>query len=111
MDRYAIAGRTAEAWIETAGDTPLFVYDAGMVKAGSRGCVRRCRRGSTFIMRSRPIPFAPLIAAMAPLVDGLDIASSGEMALALAAKPGSAISFAGPGKRDDEITQPRSRRG
>lgn len=48
-------------------------------------------------------PFPPLVHAIAPLVDGLDIASAGELAVARRAAPGSAISFAGPGKRDDEL--------
>ena len=48
-------------------------------------------------------PLGALIAAIAPLVDGLDVASAGEMAKALGAKPAAAISFAGPGKRDDEL--------
>ena len=40
---------------------------------------------------------------MAGMVDGLDVASAGELRLARAAKPARAISFAGPGKRDDEL--------
>jgi diaminopimelate decarboxylase len=49
-------------------------------------------------------PFAPLLEHMADLVDGLDIASGGE--LAMARKAGflpSEISFAGPGKTDREL--------
>jgi diaminopimelate decarboxylase len=38
-------------------------------------------------------------------VDGIDLASGGELATALAAgAPGEAMSFAGPGKRDEELT-------
>ena len=41
---------------------------------------------------------------MAGLVDGFDIASGGELAMALAAgMSAERISFAGPGKRDDEL--------
>lgn len=98
-----VAGRTAEEWIQVAGDTPLFVYDVGMVKARIARLRAAMPAALDLHYAIKANPFAPLIAAMAPLVDGLDIASKGEMALALAAKPGSAISFAGPGKRDDEI--------
>src|SRR5690606_18532679 len=50
-------------------------------------------------------PYAPLLARMAALVDGFDIASDGELAMALAAGMDPArISFAGPGKRDDELS-------
>jgi diaminopimelate decarboxylase len=43
-----------------------------------------------------------LLTAIAPLVDGLDVASEGEMTLALTSG-GRHISFAGPGKRDREL--------
>jgi diaminopimelate decarboxylase len=49
-------------------------------------------------------PFAPLLAHMAGIVDGLDVASGGELAMALASGMAAArISFAGPGKRDREL--------
>lgn len=99
----AIAGRSAEEWIAVGGDTPLFVYDAAMVKARIAALRAAMPAGLDVHYAIKANPFTPLIAAIAPLVDGLDIASKGEMALALAAKPGAAISFAGPGKRDDEI--------
>ena len=45
-----------------------------------------------------------LLSLLAPLVDGFDIASAGEMALALAAgHRGANLGFAGPGKRDAEL--------
>ena len=98
-----IASKTAEAWIAAAGETPLFVYDMGMVAARIARLRAAMPAGLDVHYAIKANPFAPLIAAIAPLVDGLDIASQGEMALALAAKPGAAISFAGPGKRDGEI--------
>src|SRR3546814_16076856 len=49
-------------------------------------------------------PFAPLLAFMAGAVDGLDVASGGELAAALASGMAAQhISFAGPGKRDREL--------
>lgn len=49
-------------------------------------------------------PFAPLLSHMIELADGIDIASGGELEIALdaGAKP-EHISFAGPGKRDEEL--------
>ena len=46
-------------------------------------------------------PYAPLLEAMAGLVDGFDVASAGE--LGRVAHLGLPISFAGPGKRDQEL--------
>jgi diaminopimelate decarboxylase len=49
-------------------------------------------------------PYAPLLAFMAQLVDGFDVASGGELKAALASgMPAGDISFAGPGKRDREL--------
>src|SRR4029453_7645889 len=46
-------------------------------------------------------PYAPLLEVMAALVDGFDVASAGE--LGKGAHLALPISFAGPGKRDQEL--------
>ena len=97
----AIGGRPASAWIAEHG-SPLFVYDPAIVAAR----VARFRAGFHgvdlhYAIKANPYP--PLLAAVAPLVDGFDVASAGELAKALADKPAAAISFAGPGKRDAEL--------
>ena len=97
-----IAGRTAEEWAAEAGDTPLFVYDPA-IAAARAARFRAAFPGVDLHYAIKANPFAPLLAALAPLVDGFDIASAGELALALVVKPAAAISFAGPGKRDDEL--------
>lgn len=96
-----IGGRTASDWAAEAG-TPVFVYDAAIVAAR----VTRFRAAFPgidlhYAIKANPLP--TLLAEIAPLVDGLDIASAGEMTRALAVKPAAAISFAGPGKRDAEL--------
>ncbi|PNB50219.1 pyridoxal-dependent decarboxylase, exosortase A system-associated, partial [Pseudomonas sp. FW305-130] len=78
------------------------VYDMAVVQAR----IQRFRAAFPTIDLHYAIkanPFAPLLAAIAPLVDGLDVASGGELAMALPVKPGARISFAGPGKREDEL--------
>ncbi len=83
-------------------ETPCFVYDFAIV----REKVARLRAalpkivGIHYAMKANPLP--DLVAAMVLLVDGIDIASGGELAVARAAGAG-AISFAGPGKRDSEL--------
>ncbi|WP_445192969.1 pyridoxal-dependent decarboxylase, exosortase A system-associated [Sphingomonas sp. Tas61C01] len=98
-----IAGRSAEEWAAEAGDTPVFVYDGAIVAAR----IARFRAAFSdvdlhYAIKANPLP--ALLAAIAPLVDGLDIASAGELHRAIAVKPAVAITFAGPGKRDDELT-------
>ncbi|MEG3177590.1 pyridoxal-dependent decarboxylase, exosortase A system-associated [Sphingomonas sp. RB3P16] len=97
-----IAGESAEHWVGVAGDTPLFVYDMAVV-AARIASFRRAFPSVDLHYAIKANPFAPLLAAMAPLVDGFDVASAGELAMALVEKPAAAISFAGPGKRDDEL--------
>ncbi|MBB6506305.1 diaminopimelate decarboxylase [Sphingomonas endophytica] len=97
-----IGGQDATALVAAHG-SPLFVYDAALVAAQ----VARFRAAMPagvdlhYAIKANPLP--ALLTRVAPLVDGLDVASAGELARALAVKPGSAISFAGPGKRDDEL--------
>lgn len=97
-----IGGRSAADWVAQAGDTPLFVYDMAIVAAR----IARFRAAMPAIDLHYAIkanPHADLLTAIAPLVDGLDVASAGELAKALVVKPAAAISFAGPGKRDNEL--------
>ncbi len=98
----SIGGRSAEVLVGEAGDTPLFVYDMNAVAAR----IARFRAAMPavdlhYAIKANPLP--ALLAAIAPLVDGLDVASAGELAKALVVKPAHAISFAGPGKRDDAL--------
>lgn len=99
-----IGGCGAASLVDEAGDTPLFVYDMGIIEAQ----IRRFRQAMPdavhlhYAMKANP--HAALLARMAGMVDGFDIASGGELDMALTAgmAPGR-ISFAGPGKRRDEL--------
>ncbi|MHA6722881.1 pyridoxal-dependent decarboxylase, exosortase A system-associated [Sphingomonas sp. RS2018] len=97
-----IAGRSAEDWVAEHG-SPMFVYDTAIV-ADRIARLRAAMPAALDIhLAIKANPHPVLIARIAPLVDGLDVASAGEMAKALALKPAASISFAGPGKRDAEI--------
>lgn len=101
--RLLIGGRTAEALIAEAGDTPLFVYDMAIVRARIAAFRDAMPAGLALHYAIKANPHRDVLAAMAPLVDGLDVASAGEMAAALEVMDAARISFAGPGKRDDEL--------
>jgi len=99
-----IGGCGAAALVDEAGDTPLFVYDMGIVEAQVRRFREAMPDGLHLHYAIKANPFAPLLARMAGQVDGFDIASGGELDMALAAGMApDRISFAGPGKRDDEL--------
>ena len=100
----AIGGRKASDLAAEAGQTPLFVYsrthlDARMEQL--RAALPK-RIGVNYAIKANP--HRGVIEHMEPLVDGFDIASSGELAMTQAAGIDPArVSFAGPGKRDDEL--------
>jgi diaminopimelate decarboxylase len=99
-----IGGRRADALVAEAGDTPLFVYDLGLVDA-KIARFRAAFPGINLHYAMKANPYAPLLRHVAKQVHGVDIASAGEMDLALAAgAKASAISFAGPGKRDEDLS-------
>ena len=98
----SIAGRKAEQWA-SEGDTPLFVYDLDIVRARAAALRANLPVGLDIHYAIKANPLPAFVAAVAPSFDGLDVASAGELAIALTAKPSNAISFAGPGKRDAEL--------
>jgi diaminopimelate decarboxylase len=98
-----IGGRRADDLAHRAGDTPLFVYDFALVAER----VRRFRAAFPDVQLHYAVKansYAPLLQSIVSIVDGLDVASAGEMELALVAGVDPAhVSFAGPGKRDSEL--------
>ncbi len=100
----AIGGRTASALVKEAGGTPLFVYSRDMLvqRMDELRKAMPDRLNIHYAMKANP--YGPLLEFMADLVDGLDIASSGELEMAReAGYLPREISFAGPGKRDSEL--------
>lgn len=98
-----IGGRRADSLVQEAGDTPLFVYNVGRV-AAQVALFRTHFPGVNLHYAIKANTYAPLLKSLAKLVDGLDVASAGEMEAALAAGTDAReISFAGPGKRNDEL--------
>jgi len=100
-----IGGCGAASLVDEAGDTPLFVYDMGIVQAQVSALRAAMPPILSIHYAVKANPYAPLLARMAGLVDGFDVASGGELARALeAGMDAGHVSFAGPGKRDDELT-------
>lgn len=102
----AIGGQTVSAWVAEAGDTPLFLYSADRLtrRVNELRAAMPERLAIHYAIKANS--FAPVLKHMGALVDGFDIASGGELEMALAAGlDPSRISFAGPGKRDREIAR------
>ena len=100
----AIGGKTVSALVRQAGDTPLFVYSSDHLHqrvADLRAAMPK-RLAIHYAMKGNPYP--AVLELMNGLLDGFDVASGGELELALAAGvEADRISFAGPGKRDREL--------
>jgi diaminopimelate decarboxylase len=100
----AIGGQRVSDLVAEAGRTPLFVYSRAHLdwRVAELRAALPARVGLNYAVKANP--HLAVIGHMAPLVDGFDIASSGELGLCLALGIDPArISFAGPGKRDDEL--------
>lgn len=99
----AVSGSKASILVADHG-SPLFVYSEKHLSARIK-VLREAMPPKLHIHYAmKANPYAPVLSHMVGLVDGIDIASGGELAMAL--KAGAAakkISFAGPGKRDDEL--------
>lgn len=99
-----IGDMTAEAICDRAGRTPVYAYDRQAISqrvAELRGCLPAGLH-LHYAVKANPNP--ELVRHMAGLVDGFDVASAGELTVALGSgmSPGR-ISFAGPGKRVAEL--------
>lgn len=98
-----VAGRSASAWADAVG-TPCFVYDGARVAAQAAHFRHAMPAGVALHYAVKANPFLPLLARLRSSVDGLDIASGGEQARAVAAGwSADQLSFAGPAKGDAEL--------
>ncbi len=101
-----IGGERLSNLAARVGQTPFYAYDRGLLKA--RVAQLRAALPSAvklhYAMKANPMP--AVVGFMAGLVDGIDVASAGELKVALDAGANPLeISFAGPGKRDAELRQ------
>lgn len=99
-----IAGHKAEHWVELAGDTPVFVYDKNIIAARIKALRTALGDGVELHYAIKANPMPAVVEYIADLVDGLDVASAGELEIARATScKAEHISFAGPAKRDREL--------
>lgn len=113
MDQFAIAdgslligGLPLERLAARVGQTPFYAYDRNLIE--KRVAELRAALPTSiklhYAMKANPMP--ALVAFMAGLVEGIDVASAGELKVALDAGTNPhEISFAGPGKRRAELHQ------
>ncbi|POM25705.1 L-glutamyl-[BtrI acyl-carrier protein] decarboxylase [Actinomadura rubteroloni] len=88
---------------EAADGLPAFVYDL----AGLRDHVAAIRAAldgaAELYYAAKANPEAPVLRTLAPLVDGVEVASGGELEHVRTVLPDARLAFGGPGKTDSEL--------
>ena len=101
-----VGGKRLSLLAQQVGQTPFYAYDRRLLRERVTSLRSALPAGIKlhYAMKANPMP--AVVTLMAGLVDGIDVASAGELKVALDAGADPAeISFAGPGKRDAELRQ------
>ncbi len=101
-----IGGVSLSELAARVGQTPFYAYDRRLLRERVRMLrhVLPKEMKLHFAMKANPMP--AVLGLMVGLVDGVDVASAGELKLALdAGADPKEISFAGPGKQASELRQ------
>ena len=99
-----IGGTAAEELVAEAGGTPLFAYDNNIVGGQIARLKAAMPDGLAVYYSVSANPYEPLLNFIGRYVDGFRIVSRGELErLKRAELAGIPMTFAGPGKRDDEL--------
>jgi len=101
-----IGGVSLSELAARVGQTPFYAYDRALVRERVRDLRHALPKEIKlhFAMKANPMP--AVLGLMVGLVDGVDVASAGELKLALdAGADPKEISFAGPGKQAAELRQ------
>ena len=101
-----VGGEPLSRLAARVGQTPFYAYSRDLLRARVAELRAALPRPVKlhYAMKANPMP--AVVQFMAGLVDGIDVASAGELKVALDAGADPAeISFAGPGKRDPELRQ------
>jgi diaminopimelate decarboxylase len=99
-----IGGQSVGSLIDQARGTPLFVYDIGIIRQRVARFRAAIPSEVSLHYAIKANPYTDILKNIVNMANGFDVASQGEMALALeAGMAPEHISIAGPGKRDAEL--------
>ncbi|MDP2561302.1 pyridoxal-dependent decarboxylase, exosortase A system-associated [Psychrobium sp. 1_MG-2023] len=99
-----MGGLTMSQIENIVGDNAFYAYDKHIIAQTIEQLKQQLPNQIKLHYAIKANPYLPLLHFIAPLVDGLDVASQGELMKAIqTTTPNHNISFAGPGKRDPEL--------
>jgi len=105
-DELQVGGLPLSLLAERVGQTPFYAYDRTLIAARIQAVRQVLPQGVHLHYAIKANPMSALVGFVRPLVDGMDVASAGELKLALdAGADVQSIGFAGPGKREAELRQ------
>ena len=105
-DCLVIGGIPLTRLAQRVGATPFYVYDRRSVSVRVEALRQHLPATIDLHYAVKANPMPALVCHLAGIVDGLDVASAGELRIALdSGMAAQDISFAGPGKSDAEISQ------
>ncbi|MFO1217440.1 MAG: pyridoxal-dependent decarboxylase, exosortase A system-associated [Burkholderiaceae bacterium] len=101
-----LGGQPLSMLAARVGRTPFYAYDRGLIRQRVQLLRNTLPASVKLHYAMKANPFAPLVGFMVGLVDGIDVASAGELMVALnVGAPVAEVSFAGPGKSEMELQQ------
>ncbi|MFE2728383.1 type III PLP-dependent enzyme [Kitasatospora sp. NPDC059327] len=92
--------------LATDGQLPAFIYDLDALRRHAAVIKEAlCGPGAPEIFyAAKANPEAPILRTLAPFVDGIEVASGGELQHVRSILPNTRIAFGGPGKTDEELS-------
>jgi diaminopimelate decarboxylase len=101
-----IAGVAPELLVERIGSTPFFAYDRRLLTERVASLKAALPEGIELGYAIKANPMPAVVQHLSGLVDSFDVASAGELKVALdTPMPAHRVSFAGPGKTPAELSQ------
>ena len=103
-EQLTISGRCIDSIVEEAGSTPLFIYSREILSQKLDELRDAMPNSLEIHYAMKANNYRPILEYMRDRVDGFDLASGGELDQAIdAGIDPNIMSFAGPGKRDEEL--------
>ncbi|MDH7454265.1 pyridoxal-dependent decarboxylase, exosortase A system-associated [Luteimonas composti] len=101
-----VSGRPLSQVVDEVGGTPCYLYDRTRLAERAQALRQAFPREVLLHYAIKANPMPALVGCMRAHVDGFDVASAGELRVALdAGMAREHVSFAGPGKREAELGQ------